>query len=113
MCIWANILISITFKVPEIILNIFQEISLHLKYAYESLIENTGQSNTRSRSKLKHDEEEHEEINALYSKSEAKTIAEVSSTIIKSAIDSDADGDVICFLVMESPETIVSSISYE
>ena len=53
-------------------------------------------------------------MNALYSKSEAKTIAEVSSTIIKSAIESgDTDGDVICFLVMESPETIVSSISYE
>ena len=85
---------------------------MHLKYAYESLIETTGQSNARSRSKLKHDEEEHEEMNALYSKSEAKTIAEVSSTIIKSAIESgDTDGDVICFLVMESPETIVSSIS--
>ena len=83
---------------------------MHLKYAYESLIEKTGHNNTRSRSKHKHEVEEQEEMNALYSKSEAKTIAEVSSTIIKSAIESgDADGDVICFLVMESPETIVST----
>ena len=80
-----------------------------MKYVYECL-EKTGPNDNRSRSKLKHQVEDHDEINALYSKSEAKTIAEVSSIIIKSTIESgDTDGDVICFLVMESPETIVSS----
>ena len=39
---------------------------------------------------------------------EAKTIAEISAKIIKCSIESgDVNGDVIFFIVVESPEIIV------
>ena len=89
-------------------LNILQEVSIHLKYAYESLLEESGHSNSRSRSKMKKHTSEMGASDSLYSKSEAKTIAELSAKIIKSAIDAgDVDGEVILFIVIESPEIIV------
>ena len=90
--------------------NILQEISIHLKYAYESLLEESNQNSARSRQKTK-DIKDAAELDALYSKSEAKNIAEISAKIIKSSIESgDGDGEVIFFIVVESPETIVRII---
>ena len=88
--------------------NVLQEISIHLKYAYESLLEESNQNSARSRQKTK-DIKDAAELDALYSKSEAKNIAEISAKIIKSSIES-GDGEVIFFIVVESPETIVRII---
>jgi hypothetical protein len=89
--------------------NILQEISIHLKYAYESLLEESNQNSARSREKTK--DKDAAELDALYSKSEATNIAEISAKIIKSSIESgDGDGEVIFFIVVESPETIVRII---
>ena len=88
--------------------NTLQEISIHLKYAYESLLEESNQNSARSRQKTK-DIKDAAELDALYSKSEAKNIAEISAKIIKSSIES-GDGEVIFFIVVESPETIVRII---
>ena len=92
-------------------LNILQEVSIHLKYGYESLLEESGHNNSRSRSKMKQHTSEMGPSDSLYSKSEAKTIAELSAKIIKSAIETgDVDGEVILFIVIESPEIIVRSL---
>ena len=74
---------------PESLLSIVQQVTLHLRYAYESL--------KRSRSKVQDE--------LIYSKSEAQTIAEFSAKWIKSI----ANPEVIIFIIMECPDLIVSA----
>ena len=83
-----------------------QEIALHLKYAYESLLQFETLSN-RSRPKSRDLQGPDLESNdSLYSKNEAKSIAEISAKLLKVLVDSDQD--VLVFIVMESSETTVS-----
>ena len=92
--------------------NTLQEISIHLKYAYESLLEESNQNSARSRQKTK-DIKDAAELDALYSKSEAKNIAEISAKIIKSSIESgDGDGEVIFFIVVECICSFLTSSSW-
>lgn len=70
-------------EVPDILLNIFHQVSLHLKYAYESLYE--GRSSRK------------DESHSLYSVKEAKIIAEMTAKLVKFAIESE----IVFFMVME------------
>ncbi len=86
------------------LLLLLQEISIHLKYAFESLL-GDEQRNKRSRSRST----SHEEISdCLYSVNEAKSIAELTAKVIKSLVDSDTT----LFIVMECPQVTVRPITY-
>lgn len=92
----ASILLK---EVPEILLNIMQEISTHLKYGYESLM--THESSHESSERRSRSQGSTDSMECLYSKKEAKSIAEFSAKFIKCAIESDKD--VLLFVVLECP----------
>ena len=93
-------------QVPEIFLNITQEVAIHLKYAYESLMYYEQHSSNRSRPKVREQTEEFDQNDSLYSKSEAKSIAEISAKYLKIIVESDQD--ILFFIILECPQITVS-----
>ena len=93
--------VSLIQEIPDDFTFLLAEIALHLKVAYETLLQD--ESHQR---KSKREEETQMTTETLYSTSEAKVIVELTVGFIKSIVQGGQD--VITFLTIQSPETTVS-----
>ena len=76
---------------PNDLVQVLIQISVHLKLAHESLAHT-------------------ENVDVLYTPSEASTIVELTANFIKSIIDSKTD--VVTFIALQNPASIVVRLSF-